>query len=64
MMGLESNDCFVTGAPCLNGGHGYDSASSVGHSRSDSIGLLVYDDMCTYPGYRCYITGPSVQRLS
>jgi hypothetical protein len=23
MFGLRSNDCFMTGAPCLNGGHGY-----------------------------------------
>jgi hypothetical protein len=46
---------FVTGAPCLNGGHVYDFASSVGHLRSDFVGLLVYDSMHTYPGHRCCI---------
>jgi hypothetical protein len=57
MMGLESNGYFVTSASCLNGVHGYDFASSVGHSRSDSAGLLVYDGTRTYPGHRCCITG-------
>jgi len=40
----------MTGAQCLNGGHGYDFDSYVGHSRLDSIGLLVYDGMHTYLG--------------
>jgi hypothetical protein len=31
---------FVTGA-CLIGGHHYDFASSMGHPRSNSIGLLL-----------------------
>jgi hypothetical protein len=59
MMGLGSNGCFVTDAPCLNKGHGYDFASSVGPPRSDSVGLLVNDSMCTYPGHLCCITDPS-----
>jgi hypothetical protein len=58
MMGLGSNICFVTGAPCLNGGHGYGFASSVSHPKLDSVGLLVYDNMRTYPGHWCCITGP------
>jgi hypothetical protein len=57
-MGLGSNGCFVTNAPCLNGGHSYGFLNSVGHPRSDSVGLLVDDGMCTYSGHRCYITGP------
>jgi hypothetical protein len=44
---------------CLNGGHGYGFASSVGHPWLESIGLLVYDGMCTYSRCRCCITGPS-----
>jgi hypothetical protein len=51
----------MTGTPCLNGVHGYGFVGSVGHSRSDSIGLLVYDGMCTYPGHQCCITGLSGQ---
>jgi len=43
MMDLGSNNCFVTGTPCLNDGHGYDFVSSVSHPRPDSIGLLIYD---------------------
>jgi hypothetical protein len=58
MMGLGSNGCLVTGAPCLNGGHGYSFASNVGHLRLNSIGLLVYDGMRTYSGHLCCITGP------
>jgi hypothetical protein len=50
MMGLGFNGHFMTGAQCLNGGHGYDFASSVGHLRLDSVGLLVYDGMHTYLG--------------
>jgi hypothetical protein len=34
--GLGFNGYFVIGAPCLNGGHNYDFASSVGHLRSNS----------------------------
>jgi hypothetical protein len=44
IINLRSNDCFMTGAPCSNEGHDYGFASSVGHLRSDSVGLLVYDD--------------------
>jgi hypothetical protein len=62
MMGLGSNGYFVIGAPCLNGGHGYGFASIVGHPRSDSVGLLVYDGMRTYQGHRCCITDPPGQR--
>jgi hypothetical protein len=47
MMGLGSNDCFVTATLFKNRGHGYDFASSVSHPRSNSVELLVYDDMCT-----------------
>jgi hypothetical protein len=61
MMGLGSNGYFVTGTSCLNKGHGYSFASSVGHPRSDSVGLLVYDGMRTYPGHWCCITSPSGQ---
>jgi hypothetical protein len=50
MTGLGSNGCFVTGSPFINGGHGYGFASSVGHPRSDSVGLLVYDSMSTLSG--------------
>jgi len=62
MMDLRSNDCFVTGAPCLNRGHGYDFASSVGHLRLELVRLLVYDSMRTYPGHQCCIIGLSRQR--
>jgi hypothetical protein len=62
MMGLGSNGFFVTGAPYLNVGHGYGFASSVDHPRLDSIRQLIYDNMCTYLGHRCCITGPSRQR--
>jgi hypothetical protein len=50
-MGLGSNDSFVTDAPWLNLGHdfGLDS-SSVGHPRSNSIGLVVYEGMSTLSG--------------
>lgn len=60
MMGLGPNGCFVTGALRLNGsyGYGYGFASSVGHPRLDSAGLLVYDDMHTYLGHRCCIIDP------
>jgi hypothetical protein len=61
MMGLGSNNCFVTGTPYLNGGYDYGFTSSVGHPRSDSVGLLVYDSMHTYQGHQCCITGPSRQ---
>jgi hypothetical protein len=46
----------------LEWGHNYGFASRVSHLRSDSVGLLVYDGMCTYPEHRCYIIGPSGQR--
>jgi hypothetical protein len=36
---------FVTSAPYLNEGHSYGFASNVGHTRSDSVGLLVFDGM-------------------
>jgi hypothetical protein len=61
-MGLGSNDYFMTSASCLNEGHGYGFASSVGHPRTDSVELLVYDGMRTYPEHRCCITGPTRQR--
>jgi len=51
MMGHGSNGCFVTSSPYLNGGHGYNFASNMGHPRSDLVDLLVYDGMRTYPGY-------------
>jgi hypothetical protein len=41
---------MVIGAPFTNGGHGYGFSSSVRHSRSNSVGLLVYDGMCTIFG--------------
>lgn len=47
MLGIGSNGCYVTDAPCWNRGHSYKFASSVGHPRSDSVGLLVYDGMST-----------------
>jgi hypothetical protein len=50
MMGLGSNGCFVIAAPCLNGSHDYGFPSSMGHPRSDSIWLLVYDGMHTIFG--------------
>jgi hypothetical protein len=59
MIGFGSTDYFVIRAPCLNGGHGYKFASSVCHPRLDSVGLLVYEDMCTYPGHRCCIIRPT-----
>jgi hypothetical protein len=62
MMGLGSNDCFGTGTPCLNEGHGYGFVSRVGYLKSNLEGLLVYDGMSTYPEHRCCITGPSRQR--
>jgi hypothetical protein len=62
MMGLGSNGCFVASAPCLNEGHNYSFASSVGHLRSDLVELLVYDGMLTYLEYRCCITGLRGQR--
>jgi hypothetical protein len=40
MMGFGSNGYFVIGVLCLNLGHGYNFASSVGHPRSDSVELL------------------------
>ncbi len=30
--------------------HGYEFATSVGHLKSDLVGLLVYDGMCTISG--------------
>jgi hypothetical protein len=62
MIGLGSNGCFVIGAPCFNRGHGYGFASNMGHPRSESVRLLVYDGMRTYPGHQCCITGPLRQR--
>jgi hypothetical protein len=69
MMGLVSNGYFVTDAPCLNGGHGYDFASSVGHSRSNSVGLLVYDGIHTISGvlvlyYKSLETTPTLSGMS
>jgi hypothetical protein len=34
MMSFRSNGSFVTGASCLNGGHGYDFANSMDYPRS------------------------------
>jgi hypothetical protein len=50
---------MVTSALYLNRGHGYSFVCSVGNSRSNSAGLLVYDGMRTYPGHQCCIIGPS-----
>jgi len=61
MIGLRSNGYFVTGTPCLNGGHNYGFASNVGHPRSDSVELLVYDGKRTYPEHQCCITSLSGQ---
>jgi hypothetical protein len=47
IMGFGYNDCFVTGAPYTNEGYGYGFASSGVHLMSNSVGLLVYDVMCT-----------------
>jgi hypothetical protein len=65
MIGLGSNGCFVTGAPCLNEGHSYGFASSVAHPRSDLVRLLVYDGMHTFLGapvlyYRSLGTAPTL----
>jgi ribosomal protein S6E (S10) len=46
----------------LNGDHNQGFTSSMGHLRSDSVELLVYDGMRTYPGYQCCITGHTRQR--
>lgn len=46
MIGFESND-MVIGTPFANGGRGYGFASSLGHPRSDSVRLHVYDGMRT-----------------
>lgn len=53
---------FVTGAPCLNGVR---VTSSIGNSRSNSVDLLVYDDMRTIFGvsvlyYRSFRTVPTL----
>jgi hypothetical protein len=40
---LDPMVVFVTGAPFINGAHGYGFASSAGHPRSDSFRLLIYD---------------------
>jgi hypothetical protein len=61
MMSLRSSGYFVNGEACLNGGHGYGFASSVHHLRFDSVRQLIYDNMRTYPGHWCCITGPSGQ---
>jgi hypothetical protein len=42
---------FVTGAPSLNVGHSYGFVGNVVHPRSDSVKLLIYDDVHTYIGY-------------
>jgi hypothetical protein len=47
MMDFRYNGCFLADAPCLNGGHSYSFASCMGHPRSNSIVLLVYDGMHT-----------------
>jgi hypothetical protein len=44
-MGLEFNSCFVIGASYPSESHGYEFASSMGHPRLDSVGLLVCDGM-------------------
>jgi hypothetical protein len=40
----------VTDASCLNKGHGFNFASSMSYSRSDSIRQLVYEGMRTLFG--------------
>jgi hypothetical protein len=52
---------FCDNAPCLNGGHDYGFANSVGHLRLNSIELLVYEGMRRYPRHWYCITGPSGQ---
>jgi hypothetical protein len=61
MKGFGSNDYVVTGALCLNMSHGYGFSNSVGYPKSDSVGLLVYDSMCIYPGHWFCITSLSGQ---
>jgi hypothetical protein len=65
MMGFESNGCFVTGVPFTNGGRGYGFDCSVGHPRSDSVELLVYNGMRTISEgpmlyYRSLETAPTI----
>lgn len=48
--GFGSNNCFVNNAPCLNGSDNYGFTSSIGHPMSNSVELLVYDDMRIYSG--------------
>jgi hypothetical protein len=43
-MGLGSNDYFITGATLIGGHYRMDIISGVGHSKSDSIVLLM---LCT-----------------
>jgi hypothetical protein len=62
MIGLGFNSCFVIGAPWLNGVHGYEFSSSVGHLSSNLVGLLVYDCTFTYLRHQPCITSPSGQR--
>jgi len=47
---LDAIVIFVIDTPFTNGGHGDDFASSVGYMKSDSVGLLVYDGICTISG--------------
>jgi hypothetical protein len=69
IMGLGSNGCFVTGTPFTNGGNDFGFDNSVGHLRSDSAELLVYDGMCTISGasvlyYRSIEIAPTLPEKS
>jgi hypothetical protein len=47
----------VTCAPFFGWGHQDGFASSVGHSMSDSVVMLIYDGMQQYSGHRCCTAG-------
>jgi hypothetical protein len=49
---------FETSTPCLNEGHDYGFASSMGHPMSNSVRLLLYDGMHTYQRHWYCNTGP------
>ncbi len=61
MFDLESNDSLIW-AHHVRMGHHYNFASSVDHSRSNSVVLLAYDGMQKYSGHRYCTTGILGQR--
>jgi hypothetical protein len=65
MFGFGFYCCFSDGCTMYGWSHGYAFASSMGHLRSDSIGLLVYDGMRKHQGHQCCIRVPwdSVKRF-